>query len=75
MKRILTVLALTLSLGLIAGGCANPCKDLEAKKADCAKAEGALKTACEAVIDTVVKADNKDACKAALDAYKPPAGK
>ncbi len=63
-KRIITVLALTLSLGLIAGGCANPCKDLEAKKAVCPKE---FKTLCEVPIDMVVKMDDKDACKKMLD--------
>ena len=70
MKRIISILALTLSLGLIAGGCASPCKDLEAKKSDCPK-EGTGKLACEGIVDAAVKTDNKDICKTALDGWKP----
>lgn len=57
----------TVCFAFAAVGCANPCKDLEAKKADCAKAGEAGKAICEAGIDTVVKAGNKDACKAMVD--------
>ncbi len=58
----------TACFAFAAVGCANPCKDLEAKKADCEKIGGAAgKPACELAIDTTVKVGNKDACKAALD--------
>ncbi|MBT9556247.1 MAG: hypothetical protein IV100_09470 [Myxococcales bacterium] len=60
-------LVATACFAFAAVGCANPCKDLEAKKADCAKAGEAGKAICEMGIDTVVKAGNKDACKATLD--------
>jgi len=67
----------TACLALAAVGCANPCKDLEAKKADCAKLGEVGKPICEMSIDTVVKADNKDACKATMDSLNaaPPAAK
>ncbi len=47
-------------------GCANPCKDLEAKKADCSKA-GPAQAGCEAAITAAVQTGNGDACKATMD--------
>ncbi len=58
---VLAAVVLTSALG-----CANPCKDLDAKKADCTKA-GPGQAGCEAAIDAAVKAGNGDACKATLD--------
>ena len=52
-------------MAVTAIGCGGPCKDLEAKKGDCAKA-GLVKATCETTVDAAIKAGNADACKAMI---------
>ena len=55
-----TWVAALIALGLTAA-CSNPCDDLKPKCSDCSNS--LAKSACE----TLVKGDNGDACKAAMD--------
>ena len=65
MKTIRFMVISAAFMALTATGCGGPCKDLEGKKGECAKA-GPMKATCEAGVDAAVKAANADACKAML---------
>ena len=68
MKKVF--FALTALLCLSATACSDPCAEYstKAKEKLCAQVEGEAKKTCESTIETVAKAGNKDACKAALEA-------
>jgi hypothetical protein len=61
MEHTTKALAAALIAVFAAAGCSNPCNDLKAKCSDCSSS--LAKAACE----TLVKGDNGDACKAAID--------
>lgn len=61
--RLMAITSLVLALG--GAGCGGPCKDLAARKGDCAKA-GPARLGCEEAIDNAVRGGNADACTLAL---------